>query len=264
MAYSKYELHQYDSEFPIMFRLSTRTPSRPFSPHWHEHIEILYIKTGICRVDAGGVISILNPGDVILFSPDCPHDIRQYEMDCSYYCITVDRSFCVRFGIPVNRGQFSLCYTSGIPCDCFARIVSLMEAKPPCYREEVKALCMQMLAVIYRDEDTGEAQTNNVSNEMVARAIEYINTHFAEPVTVDEISEHVGFSKFYFCRKFKTVTGKTVVDYINMMRCINAKRLIKSGQYNVSESAFMSGFHNLSYFSKTYIKHMGNSPSEEK
>ena len=122
---------------------------------------------------------------------------------------------------------------------------------------------MQMLAQIYRAHDKGDGHVK-ANNKMIADAIEYLNTHFSEPITVDEICESVGFSKYYFCRKFKAVTGKTVVDYINFLRCVNARRLIQSGQYNVSESAYMSGFNNLSYFSKTYIKHIGHSPSEEK
>lgn len=261
MSYSKYEIHPgYDAEFPLKFHLDKRTHEKPGPDHWHEHVEILYIKTGICTVNAGNVINTLYPGEIILFSPDCPHEISG---GCSYYCITVDRSFCVRFGIPANRGQFSQVVRDGAPCACFERIVSLMDKKPFCYREEVKAICMQLLALIYREHDKGDAHVN-ANNKMIADAIEYLNVHFADPLTIDEICGHVGFSKYYFCRKFKDVTGKTVVDYINFLRCINARRLIQSGQYNVSESAYMSGFNNLSYFSRTYIKHMGHSPSEEK
>ena len=264
MSYSKYEIHPgYDAEFPLKFHLDKKSASKTGDAHWHEHVEILYIKTGVCIVNAGDVVSTLYPGEIILFSPDCPHDIQSGGAECSYYCITVDRSFCVRFGIPANRGQFSQVIRMGVPCDCFARIVTLMEQKPFCYREEVKALCMQLVAVVYRTHDTGDSHVS-ANNKMIADAVEYLNTHFADPLTIDEICAHVGFSKYYFCRKFKDVTGKTVVDYINFLRCVNARRLIKSGQHNVSESAYMSGFNNLSYFSKTYIKHIGHSPSEEK
>lgn len=265
MPYSKYELHDgYDAGFPLRFHLDKKEPTKPFASHWHEHIEILYIHSGVCEVNAGDVVDTLYPGDVILFSPDCPHDIRGADIDCDYYCITVDRRFCVEFGIPANRGQFSQRQTGGEANRCFARIVELMTDKPFCYREEVKALCLQMLSVLYRAHDSGEPHSTGSGNSMIASAIEYLNTHFSEPITVDEISTHVGFSKYYFCRRFKEVTGRTVVDYINFLRCVNAKRLIASGQYNVSESAVMSGFNNLSYFSRTYIKHMGNPPSEER
>ena len=56
---------------------------------------------------------------------------------------------------------------------------------------------------------------------------------------------------------FKEVTRRTPVDYINFIRCNYARNLLLSGRYNVSESAEMSGFKNLSYFSKTYKKYMG-------
>ncbi|ELP5185316.1 helix-turn-helix transcriptional regulator, partial [Clostridium perfringens] len=71
-------------------------------------------------------------------------------------------------------------------------------------------------------------------------------------------------SKYYTCRTFKEVTGKTILDYINHIRCINARNLILYNGYTISESAYKSGFNNLSYFSKTYKKYMGLLPSEEK
>ena len=264
MAYTKYELHDdYDIDFPIRFHLDVLTETTIFTPHWHEHIEILFISSGVCMVEAGNIINTLNPGELILLSPDCAHNIRQLSKECSYYCITVDIGFCTKFGIPVNNGQFSAVYKGGTPCENFSRIVELMDEKPLYYKEEVKALCLQIIAVIYRENNGGEGLENS-TNKMVKKAMEYLNAYFSEPVSIDELSEHVGFSKYYFCRRFKEVTGKTVIDYINSLRCVNAKRLIKSGQYNVSESAYMSGFNNLSYFTKVYVKHMGNTPSDEK
>ncbi|EOU2011906.1 helix-turn-helix domain-containing protein, partial [Clostridium perfringens] len=57
---------------------------------------------------------------------------------------------------------------------------------------------------------------------------------------------------------------QTILDYINHIRCINARNLILYNGYTISESAYKSGFNNLSYFSKTYKKYMGLLPSEEK
>lgn len=264
MPYTKYELHDdYDADFPLRFHFDEKKPIRSLSSHWHEHIEILFIVSGVCEIEAGNVVNTLYPGELILFSPNCAHNIRGLNGKCAYYCITVDIGFCTKFGIPVNRGQFSAVHRNGLPCDCYSRIVELMNEKPLCYREEVKALCLQMVAVIYREYKGSEGHANAI-NKMVSNTIQYLNAHFSEPITIDELSEFVGFSKYYFCRRFKEVTGKTVVDYLNFLRCINAKRLIKSGQYNVSESAYMSGFNNLSYFTKVYVKHMGNAPSNEK
>ena len=262
MPYSKYELHDgYDENFPLKFHLDK---IRDLKPHWHEHIELLYIKSGSFNITGGDVTHILSKGDVIVFTPDCVHGLQAVGNGCEYYCITIDRRFCASFGIPASHGQFSWVSTGGDINSCYSKIIRLMKTQPLYYREEVKALILRILAIVYRSYNLSSEMCGKVNNKMISQAIEYLNTHFSEPVTVEELSEYVGFSKYYFCRTFKQVTGKTVVDYINHLRCLNAKRLILSGQYNVSESARLSGFNNLSYFSRTYIKHMGVSPSNEK
>ena len=267
MTYSQYELHKnYDRDFPLCYHIDSRSASDafPFFPHWHEHLEVLLILKGVCRVKAGNVTHTLYTGDLILFSPDCPHDIAGAQTNCEYFCITIDRRFCTDFGIPANRGQFSQLQRNGEANKCLLRIIKLLSEKPFCYRQEVKALCLQMLTILYREHDNGESHSTGGNNTMISDAIEYLNAHFAEPISVEEISKYVGFSKYYFCRCFKEVTGLTVVNYINFLRCSNARRLIRSGQYNISESATISGFNNLSYFSRTYTKHIGHPPSDEK
>ncbi len=262
MSYSKYELHDgYDESFPLKFHLDK---IQDLKPHWHEHIELLYIKSGSFIVTGGDVTNTLSKGDVIVFTPDCVHALQSIGNGCEYYCITIDRRFCSNFGIPASHGQFSWVSTGGDINSCYSKIIRLMRTQPLYYREEVKALILRILAIVYRSYNLSAEICGNVNNKMISQAIEYLNTHFSEPVTVEELSEYVGFSKYYFCRSFKQVTGKTVVDYLNHLRCLNAKRLILSGQYNISESARLSGFNNLSYFSRTYIKHMGKSPSNEK
>jgi len=121
-----------------------------------------------------------------------------------------------------------------------------------------------MLAILYREHDNNDSHISDGNNTMIAKALEYINIHYVEPITVEEISKHAGFSKYYFCRSFKKATGMTLISYINSLRCTNDKRLIHSGQHNIGESAVMSGFNNLSYFSRIYKKHIGHTPSEEK
>ena len=78
---------------------------------------------------------------------------------------------------------------------------------------------------------------------------------------MDSVCRETGFSKSYICHTFKEVTGQTVLDYVNFLRCNHARSLLASGKYNVGESALQSGFSNLSYFSRTYRRIMGELPS---
>ena len=81
-------------------------------------------------------------------------------------------------------------------------------------------------------------------------------------LTIDEIADEVGLSKYHFSREFKKVTGLTIVSYINIVRCRNAEKLLIKNEYSVHDIAVKCGYENDSYFSKTFKKHMGMLPSE--
>ena len=99
--------------------------------------------------------------------------------------------------------------------------------------------------------------------QIVKQSINYMYEHFSDDISLDVMCSEIGVSKYYFSHIFREITGQSAIPYLNYLRCKNAKKLIKDG-FGISESAFLSGFHNLSYFSKTYKNLMGNLPSEEK
>ena len=81
---------------------------------------------------------------------------------------------------------------------------------------------------------------------------------------LEDLANEAGFSKYHFARLFKEMTGQTVLNYVNFLRCNHARSLLASGKYNVGESAIQSGFSNLSYFSRTYRRMMGELPSVQR
>ena len=268
MQLSTYETHIHpDPNFPIIFHLDVRRQEDPpFLSHWHESLELLYCIEGECQVSCSGVSGTARTGDVVIFSSNCIHTVQPVSSCCRYYCLIVDKGFCDGFGVPVGDRQFALVVSDSRIRECWQAIVREMEEQPPYYKEEVKALSLRLLircCRLYAAPGDALSPGDSRRNEMVKRAVSYLRAHFAEPVTVDQLCNYVGFSKYYFCREFKALTGRTVVDYINFLRCSNARRLIASGKYNVSESAAMSGFRSLSYFSRVYRRQMGVLPSDE-
>ena len=90
-----------------------------------------------------------------------------------------------------------------------------------------------------------------------------MNKNFREKLTVEQIAEQAGMSKYYFLREFKTVTGITVITFLNILRCNNAQKLIERGE-TIWLAARKSGFENDSYFTKVFKKTKGILPSEVK
>jgi AraC-like DNA-binding protein len=97
----------------------------------------------------------------------------------------------------------------------------------------------------------------------VKSTLTFIRRKHKEHITLNQICDYVGLDKFYLCHLFKQITGETIVEYINFIRCEYAKKYLASGDFTVIECAEQSGFPDSSYFSRVYKRYMGVLPSEE-
>ena len=90
-----------------------------------------------------------------------------------------------------------------------------------------------------------------------------IRENYNKKITLDEISKAVLCDKYALCREFKRLTGQTIIENLNNYRCIKAMGFLNEG-YTVAKTAELCGFDNLSFFTKTFKKHIGKLPSEYK
>ena len=80
--------------------------------------------------------------------------------------------------------------------------------------------------------------------------------------SVSHYAELCNMSEVNFRRLFKEYTGMSPIEYRNNIRLINAKNKLQSGEYNVSETAELCGFSNLSFFIRLYKKKYGCTPKK--
>ena len=264
---NSYELHTHDDpEFPIIFHADNVINSHNnFIPHWHENIELLCFCSGSAVVTCDGVPVHANAGDIVVVNSCTLHSIYSTTSCSTYYCLIVDKAFCDDFDLRVGETLMQELVSDAVCYEQFERIVLEFTERKPHYKTAIKAEILVLLTRLFRIADNTSSHTlvhGNPRLEMVKEAITYIHQNYKKTLSVDDICEKIGFSKYYFCRTFHELTGKTVVDFINYLRCENARRLLATGRCNVSESAERSGFRNLSYFSKIFKKHMGILPSE--
>lgn len=104
---------------------------------------------------------------------------------------------------------------------------------------------------------------SSLSFGQVKAAIRFIREHYAERLTLERIAANSLTDKYSLSRKFKELTGQTVVQFINGYRCERIKDLIRDGM-PVSEAAVQCGFNNMSFFTKTFKKYTAKLPSEYK
>lgn len=88
--------------------------------------------------------------------------------------------------------------------------------------------------------------------EMVHKIILYIQEHFAEECSLDEIANHFYISRAYLTRIFKSITGFTVKEYLILCRIRNARTLLQTTNLSITEIAARTGFGNITNFEKNF------------
>lgn len=100
-------------------------------------------------------------------------------------------------------------------------------------------------------------------SKYVMEALQYISEHYNDDeISVGTIAESLGLSEGHLSRMFKKETDYTVMAYLTQYRIHTAMKLLTDCRYKVYEVAEMVGYHDITYFSSTFKKIVGVSPSE--
>ena len=89
----------------------------------------------------------------------------------------------------------------------------------------------------------------------------YIRDYYENTITLKELAKIAGMSPKYFCRAFAQITGKTPIEYLNYYRIEQAGEQLVLTENSVTEIALNCGFHDMSYFTKSFAKYKGVCPT---
>ncbi len=105
-------------------------------------------------------------------------------------------------------------------------------------------------------------KNSETSNEVVETAKSYIEANFNKNLSLEDVSRQVNISSYYLSRIFKETTGENFIDYLTNLRIERAKELISKTQYSMKEICNMCGYADPNYFSKSFKKNVGVTPTE--
>ena len=100
--------------------------------------------------------------------------------------------------------------------------------------------------------------------EQLKPALEYIERHYDQRVSLETLARLTGFSPKYFCRYFRTIVHRSPIDYLNYYRIERAARLLAGDEMNVAEVAVHCGYADSSAFIKQFRKYKGTTPKQYK
>ena len=140
----------------------------------------------------------------------------------------------------------------------FLSIYNLYTKKSIGYEYECKSILYKIFSII--DNELNAQQLNE--KDIIEKATNYINENlFSADTNVENLSRFYSVSQVYFRKLFKKKHGKSVLEYINLLKLDYAIELLSSKYYTVSEVSEKCGFLSPYYFSYFIKKHTGNTPS---
>ena len=107
----------------------------------------------------------------------------------------------------------------------------------------------------------GAHSEGNRLPEYVISARSYINLHYAERITLDDLSRAISINKFYLQKRFKRYIGLSPNEYLILTRLTRAKRLLRTTSRPISQVALDVGVHNIGHFISLFKRYEGITPS---
>ena len=98
----------------------------------------------------------------------------------------------------------------------------------------------------------------------VEAAKSYIQNNYSRDISLDEVSHTVNISPYYFSKIFKEDVGEGFVEYLTKIRMDKAKELLTTTECSMKEICSMVGYADPNYFSRSFKKNVGVTPTEYK
>ncbi len=109
----------------------------------------------------------------------------------------------------------------------------------------------------------GKVASNELDQAFLQKAIDYIVNNLTDSqLSVDSIAGIFNVSRMQVYRKIKALTGKSVVEFIRIVRMKEAVKLMDTHKFTLAEIAFQTGFNSSSYFTRCFKEEYGKTPSE--
>lgn len=236
--------------------------------NWHKNVEVMLVTDGDGLMQYGAQTVSVTKGDLIVINSESIH--RPYsEGGIGLYYLIIDEDFCRMNGIDAAAMRFEAKITDE---DVRRSFLAVVEAEKkykggaPYSAARLRCDVLSLLLLLcerYSLAADKNREGKTRSEGYIKRVIEYLNANFREAVELDALAEICGITKYHLARAFKRYTGQSILTYTNFLRCRNAELCIKNGR-TVAEAAYESGFDSLSYFTRTYKRIIGVSPSKSK
>ncbi len=266
----EYVTYLEDSSFRVWY---SDIPWR-YEIHDHSAVEVVLTLEGCVTYNVDNMIYQVRKGEVLIIPPDMPHGLNMEEGSSRYlYLFEPDAVMNMR-DIKSLAEHFNKPFHLRDGSEGHIRIRELLLRAHEIYEKQElmwNTMCYSCVFRVYATlaqrylsgirVHTGE-NGRKVDSEVIAASMTYINNHYKEDLTLEDVAGFAGFSRYYFSRSFKKQTGYSFKDYLCQKRVQVAMDLLIRTNRPMKDVAMESGFGSVATFNRVFREHKGCTPTQ--
>ncbi len=271
------EFTQSISAVNVMYFDKQHPNPHDFGWHYHEELELVYITEGVGRRKIGMSLTNFQNGDLILIGSNVPHhgfttyfSENRKEVVVHFKASMLGSAFETAKELKNIHSLFEAAKNGVVFENSVKHKIGKELLKIKDKNDFEKIICL--LNVLHEMANTKDKKVLNArgesflinpkENDRINQVLNYIEQHYKENITLNDVSQIVYMSPSSFSRFFKKTTAKTFINYLNEYRINNVIKLLMSTDDDVQTIGYQCGFVNMPNFYRQFKKQTGYSPNE--
>ena len=255
--------------------------------HWHDELEAVVVSSGDVCVMVGEDQTTVRAGDGFFINANMLHAVRPAAGgECRLHSLvfhprliagTMESVFWQRYMQPLISNtslRFCTFTPAGQPeaVSCIESAWHKCAEEPAGYEFEVRSALSRLIHLLYTGMSAGSAASDSSARRYARKSerdegriklmLQYIQTYYTEELTSAQSAAAAQISESECLRCFRSTIGMPPVQYLRQFRIQEGSRMLLSTDKKIAEIATACGFHNISYFTKTFRDLKGCTPGE--
>jgi len=243
-------------------------PKRAFHipVHWHDEVEIIYVKKGFITVYIGDETFSAKAGDLFFVNSGELHFMGSDDMGVEYYTLLFPWTFLSfqvedtlenEFFLPLRQKKLLLPSkveafdTQKYMTDLIAEIIEINEEKKLGYQLRTRIFLLELIERFLQEDSLQQANITGTTG-MQRELLSYIQEHYTEKITLFMLAQEFHLSEKYISWYFKEHFHISFMQYVSHLRMTRAKNLLFNTEQSITEIAYSCGYPSVNYFIRSF------------
>ena len=245
-----------------------------YDAHSHSAIEIIMPHKGVSVYHLPNEVYQVQPGEILIIPSGCLHTLTEPQDTMRHLLLFEPNPLEELRDLTAVSGLLQkTIYLHNSPAlqkqvgDLLMQAVDCYTQKEPMWNTRCYACFFQVYALLAQEYLRTAAPAlphgaKSVDHEILNSAVTYIDEHYMDDISLEDVANFAGFSKYYFSRVFKQFSNLSFSEYLTQKRLKTAAYLLVSSGKSIREIAVASGFGSVATFNRVFRKYKHCTPTQ--